>query len=325
MWFRVDDKSAFHSKVLLAGNSAWGVFCRAGAWSAGELTDGKIPTRVGLKIGSKKTWDRLEIVGLVERISDGWQIHDWSDWNPSSEVAKAVEASKRAKAQNAAIARWSRRIVDAPSIAPSIASCTAPSINTDAPSNAASNASGICSTMPPARDPVPSRPVQYQTDPEREPTPPSLRTRPDAPSTGGSAPPNPPTPKKSRTVRSVLPESWSPTEAHYEQASREGAKPRSWVDGEAARMRDWAESKGERKASWDAAFRNWIRTALERQSSPGPSRPANVTPLRRPNAYPVQNPNVTAEQLREHARKARAASGMPPLVDDSNEPYPEGF
>ena len=41
-WFRIDDKSAFHRKVLKAGNEAWGAICRAGAVSAGEGTDGRV-------------------------------------------------------------------------------------------------------------------------------------------------------------------------------------------------------------------------------------------------------------------------------------------
>lgn len=96
-WFRVDDKSAFHAKVVAAGNAAWGAFCRAGAWSSDHGTDGSIPMPTAKLIEpSRKVWDRLVDVGLCERAADGFVLHDFLDWNPS---AAAVEAKRLARAQ----------------------------------------------------------------------------------------------------------------------------------------------------------------------------------------------------------------------------------
>ena len=44
-WFKVDDKLAFHPKVLTAGNTAIGLWVRAGAWSADQLQTDLSPNR----------------------------------------------------------------------------------------------------------------------------------------------------------------------------------------------------------------------------------------------------------------------------------------
>lgn len=83
------------------------------------------------------------------------------------------------------------------------------------------------------------------------------------PEAGKAADPRTPKPRRAATVKAVLPPSWAPSPAHYDQARTEGAKGREWVDAESRAMRDWAASKGERSADWDARFRNWIRRGLQ--------------------------------------------------------------
>lgn len=95
-WFRVDDKSAFHRKTLAAGNQAWGALMRAGAWCCDHATDGTIHTTVATIIEPDSCmWSRLEEVGLVHKTLDGWQIHDFLDYNMS---AKDVEKSRKVRA-----------------------------------------------------------------------------------------------------------------------------------------------------------------------------------------------------------------------------------
>lgn len=101
-WFRVDDKAAFHRKVLRAGNEAFGAFCRAGSVSSGEGTDGRVTIETCEAIAPKKVWDKLIAAGLAERIegSTDLQMHDYLQWNPSAaEVAEAKEAKKKAGAK----------------------------------------------------------------------------------------------------------------------------------------------------------------------------------------------------------------------------------
>lgn len=101
-WFRVDDKAAFHRKVLRAGNEAFGAFCRAGSVSSGEGTDGRITVETCEAIAPKKVWDKLIAAGLAERIegSTDLQLHDYLQWNPSAaEVEEAKEAKRKSGAK----------------------------------------------------------------------------------------------------------------------------------------------------------------------------------------------------------------------------------
>lgn len=81
VWFRVDDNLAFHPKVMEAGNNAMGLWVRAGAWSSSNLTDGFIPTRIALRLGSRKACYSLVNAGLFEEKIDGFQFHDWNAKN----------------------------------------------------------------------------------------------------------------------------------------------------------------------------------------------------------------------------------------------------
>lgn len=109
-WFRIDDKSAFHRKVLKAGNEAWGAICRAGAVSAGEGTDGRVTTETMVAIAPMKVWQRAIAAGLVEQVDDtSFQLHDYLQWNESASEIEARAAARRKKGQDAAEARWGAR------------------------------------------------------------------------------------------------------------------------------------------------------------------------------------------------------------------------
>lgn len=94
-WFRVDDQSPFHHKVIAAGNEAWGAFCRGGAIASGQRTDGFVADGVALLIAPESVWTRLVDSRLAHREEGGWRLHDYTDWNPS---AKDVERLKKARA-----------------------------------------------------------------------------------------------------------------------------------------------------------------------------------------------------------------------------------
>jgi hypothetical protein len=81
VWFRVDDNLTFHPKVVEAGNAAMGLWVRAGAWSAANLTDGLIPTPVALRIGSRSLCYRLLNSGLFVDELHGFRMHDWCEKN----------------------------------------------------------------------------------------------------------------------------------------------------------------------------------------------------------------------------------------------------
>ncbi|MEW1813256.1 hypothetical protein AB0284_21445 [Pseudarthrobacter phenanthrenivorans] len=122
-WFKVDDQLAFHAKVMLAGNSAMGLWIRAGAWSSAHLTDGFVPTHMASAManmanGMAKPCDQdaLVMAGLWDEVEGGYQFHDWSDFQPSADEErerreKIKEARKQAGKKGAA-ARWNASDTD---------------------------------------------------------------------------------------------------------------------------------------------------------------------------------------------------------------------
>lgn len=83
VWFKVDDTLPFHAKVVAAGNPAMGLWVRAGAWSAQQLTDGFIPDHMIDALGTKGQANRLAIVGLWRRGEregvSGFEFHQWNE------------------------------------------------------------------------------------------------------------------------------------------------------------------------------------------------------------------------------------------------------
>lgn len=82
-WFKVDDNLAFHPKVMSAGNTAVGMWVRAGAWSAQQLTDGFIPDSIIATIGGQTIAHRLVDAGLWVQLDGGCQFHQWGERQPS--------------------------------------------------------------------------------------------------------------------------------------------------------------------------------------------------------------------------------------------------
>ncbi len=97
-WFKLDDKMAFHRKVLKAGNESVGAWARAGCWSSEHGTDGSIPWEVATTIAPRPVWDRLIDSGLCDTTEDdsGLLLHDFLDWNPSAAQVVRVR-NQRAK------------------------------------------------------------------------------------------------------------------------------------------------------------------------------------------------------------------------------------
>jgi hypothetical protein len=108
-WFNVDDQLPMHPKTVAAGNAAMGLWIRAAAWSMFALTDGYVPLKIARKFGRKTDADRLVSSALWSRVTDGatdgYQFHDWNQYQRSSEQIKADRESARlrkAKQRNSA-------------------------------------------------------------------------------------------------------------------------------------------------------------------------------------------------------------------------------
>lgn len=101
-WFRVDDDAGTHPKLLAAGDSAVGLWVRAGAYSARYLTEGHI-TRRALRTlgGTQRQVQRLLDARLwvVDPDGDGWRFWQWEDRQPTREDVEADRAAARERAR----------------------------------------------------------------------------------------------------------------------------------------------------------------------------------------------------------------------------------
>lgn len=107
MWFKVDDGLAFHRKAVEAGNAAIGLWVRAGAHCGQHLTDGFIPTKTVLKLGTRAQAARLVAVGLWVEVDGGYQFHGWGEWQPTRDE---VVSGRKHEASRKKIWRDSKKI-----------------------------------------------------------------------------------------------------------------------------------------------------------------------------------------------------------------------
>lgn len=95
-WLKVDDQLAFHPKVMEAGNSAMGLWVRAGAWCAANLTDGQLPANMIGTLGAQRRHARsLVESGLWVETETGYAFHDWGEFQPTkAEVLREREQAR---------------------------------------------------------------------------------------------------------------------------------------------------------------------------------------------------------------------------------------
>jgi hypothetical protein len=70
-------------EVLEAGNAAMGLWVRAGAWSAANMTDGFIPTRAAALLGTRNLCNKLVKAGLFDETTGGYRFRDWREKFPT--------------------------------------------------------------------------------------------------------------------------------------------------------------------------------------------------------------------------------------------------
>lgn len=108
-WFKVDDGLAFHPKAITAGNAGMGLWIRAGAWCAQQLTDGEIPNDIAALLGTSAEAKRLVKAGLWTPKDDGFAFHEWELYQPSRvQVMAEREATRQRQAKARAAARARR-------------------------------------------------------------------------------------------------------------------------------------------------------------------------------------------------------------------------
>ena len=108
-WFKVDDGFAFHPKALKVGNTACGLWVRAGSWSMQQLTDGFVPDHVLPTLGTTKDAQRLVDAGLWERGVTGYMFHEWTARQPSREQVEKDRTDAAERQRKAREKRMSQR------------------------------------------------------------------------------------------------------------------------------------------------------------------------------------------------------------------------
>lgn len=107
-----------HAKALRAGNAALGLWLRCGSYAAQHLTDGFIPHEVAALYGPASQRKKLVEVGMWDVAPSGYQMHDFGEYNPTSEQVRAerwasAERQRRGR-QKAAAERATHRDGDPP-------------------------------------------------------------------------------------------------------------------------------------------------------------------------------------------------------------------
>lgn len=103
-WMKVDDRLHANRKSRVAGLPAMGLWVLTGSWAADHLTDGFVPASLPYAWGGPDAPDlaqRLVDAGLwlptVHLGEEGWQFHDWHDYQPmrADVMAKRVSDKER--------------------------------------------------------------------------------------------------------------------------------------------------------------------------------------------------------------------------------------
>lgn len=104
-WAKFCDGFLDHPKVLRAGEDASNLFMRGCIWCNKHLTDGAIPREALRALTARRDAPalaaKLVSVRLWEETADGWQVHDWSDHNPTRESVEGRREKTREK-----VASW---------------------------------------------------------------------------------------------------------------------------------------------------------------------------------------------------------------------------
>jgi hypothetical protein len=156
-WIRLDDQIAHHPKFLKAGPIASWLWVNCLGYAQKFLTDGFVPDEALPTLGTvpdaEQHADRLVEIRLLERVSGGYQIHDYLDFNESATAVKERRRLDRVRKEST---RIPRRIQEESGGIPA----NVPRARVDV---------GVGAPATRSRDPIPSVPIPIRKDPP--PTP----------------------------------------------------------------------------------------------------------------------------------------------------------
>lgn len=101
VWVKLDDRFPEHPKIDGLDDSAFALHVKALCYSNRNTTDGFIPTAAAARMGGahfKRSAQRLLASGVWESLRDGYEIHDYLDYQPSrTEVMEHLAKGHAAK------------------------------------------------------------------------------------------------------------------------------------------------------------------------------------------------------------------------------------
>lgn len=95
-WVRIHDGATTHPKLLALSDRSFRVWINGLSYCQMHLTDGFIPTAAALLLGATEKVARELCAGGLWHVSEaknGWNVHEYLDWNDSREVIRAKRAS----------------------------------------------------------------------------------------------------------------------------------------------------------------------------------------------------------------------------------------
>lgn len=110
-WFKVDDGFWSNPKVLNLSDGATALWVRAGAYCCQHLTDGVVLSSVLRVLGSEDAARELVAVGLWKSTRQGFEFHDWSDYQETSAAVKKRREEQRDRQRKRRASRDSSRNV----------------------------------------------------------------------------------------------------------------------------------------------------------------------------------------------------------------------
>ena len=111
MWCKVVDSFYSNPKTAMLSDGATALWLRSGSWSAQQLTGGFVPARmVPMFRGSDDSVRELCDAGLwaYDEQKDGYQFHDWSDYQPDGEEVDALRKKRSEAGKRGANRRWGK-------------------------------------------------------------------------------------------------------------------------------------------------------------------------------------------------------------------------
>lgn len=100
-WFKVDDGFWSHPKTLMLSTAAVALWVRSGSYCGKHLTDGFVPTvMLPMLQGNHDTAGELVDAGLWVRTVDGYQFHQWKDYQDTKEAVEKRRAAWKNQKSN---------------------------------------------------------------------------------------------------------------------------------------------------------------------------------------------------------------------------------